>query len=123
MNGIDLVHLIAQTIYSKKGFNVMALDVNNVSTMTDYFIIAEGNVDRHLKSILDAIDEELRKVGEKPIGMETSSGDWMVLDYGNVVIHLFLPEVRERYRIERIWSAGALIDVRDESESTHAAGE
>lgn len=117
MNGIDLVHLIAQTIYSKKGFNVMAIDVHDVSSLTDYFIIAEGNVDRHLKSIIDAIDDELRKVGEKPIGMEVTSGDWMVLDYGNVVIHLFLPEVRERYRIERIWSAGELIDVQEESKA------
>lgn len=108
-----VLNSIAQAIFDKKGFNILALDVRNISTMTDYFIIAEGTVDRHVKSISKAIADALEPLGYKPWHVEgTGSGDWIVIDYGDIVIHLFIPELREKYALEELWNEGKIVDVK-----------
>lgn len=103
---------IAQTICDKKGFNILVLDVRNVSSMTDYFILAEGNVDRHVRAIGLSIIEALSPYGYKPLHVEgQQTGDWVVLDYGSFVIHLFIPDFRERYRLEEVWKEGTVVDI------------
>jgi len=111
-NPIAMLNSIAQMIYDKKGFNILALDVQGLSTITDYLIIAEGNVDRHVMSLANTIVEEMGESGEKPIhaeGMQT--GDWIVLDYGQVMIHLFTPGLRDKYSLERLWPESKLIEL------------
>lgn len=104
---------IAQAIYDKKGFNILVLDVRNVSTMTDYFIIAEGNVDRHVQALSHTIVDELAKHKRHPLHAEgQQEGDWVVLDYGEIVIHLFIPELREKYALEELWHEGRVVDVK-----------
>jgi ribosome-associated protein len=115
MNKVPAVDLnfIAQAIYDKKGFNILVLDVKGVSTMTDYFIIAEGTVDRHVKAIGQMIIDELEKKGHYPFLIEgQQEGDWMVLDYTDFVVHLFTPELREKYRLEELWNKGKIVDVQ-----------
>lgn len=107
-----LLHEIAQTIYDKKGFNILGLDVREISFLTDYFIIAEGNVERHVISLHEAIIETLQKHGEKPMFIEGEQiGDWIVIDYGWVIIHLFTPEMRDIYRLEELWRASSIVDL------------
>lgn len=105
---------IAQAVYDKKGFNILVLDVRKVSTMTDYFIIAEGTVDRHVKALSHAIIDELSAHGRKnPLHVEgQQEGDWIVLDYADFVIHLFVPELREKYALEELWREGHIVDVK-----------
>lgn len=105
---------IAQAIYDKKGFNILVLDVHQISTMTDYFIIAEGTVDRHVKALSQTITDELSKQGRgMPLHAEgLQEGDWIVLDYGEFVIHLFIPELREKYALEELWREGRIVDVK-----------
>lgn len=115
MNKIPNVDLnfIAQSIFDKKGFNILVLDVQGISTMTDYFIIAEGTVDRHVKAIGQAIKDELAKKNQLPFLIEgEQEGDWMVMDYTHFVIHLFIPEMREKYRLEELWHEGRIVDVQ-----------
>lgn len=103
---------VAQAIFDKKGFNILALDVRGLSTMTDYLVIAEGSVDRHVKSLATAINHALpettlhsyRVDGEK-------DAEWIVMDCGDVVIHLFIPEMREKYAIEELWSKAKIVDL------------
>lgn len=103
---------VAQAIYDKKGFNILVLDVRGVSTMTDFFIIAEGSVDRHVKALSHMIMDEFAKEGKYPLHAEgQQEGDWVVLDYGNFVIHLFIPELRIRYALEELWGKGEIIDI------------
>ena len=103
---------IAQVIYDKKGFNILALDVRGLSNITDYLLIAEGNVDRHISSMSQAILDDLRQSGERPIHSEgLKAGGWAILDYGEIMIHLFSPGLRERYAIERLWEDSKLIDL------------
>lgn len=105
--------LIAQTIYDKKGTNILILDVKNISSMTDYFIIAEGTVDRHVNAIADALTHTLSPFVGTPTHREGGShAEWIVLDYSDFIIHLFTPEMRERYALEKLWHQGSIIDVK-----------
>jgi ribosome-associated protein len=102
---------IAQVIYDKKGMNILGLDVRGVSSLTDYVIIAEGNVDRHVIAIADAVIDVLRQEGAKPIHTEgLQSGDWVVIDFLDIMVHLFMPGLREKYRLEDLWKDGQIID-------------
>lgn len=110
--GNSTIDQIAQVIYDKKGFNILALDVRGVSSMTDYFIIAEGNVDRHVKALGQIVIDFLGDQGIKPLHLEgEKSGDWLVVDYGDIVLHLFIPELREKYSLETLWKEGKIIDL------------
>ncbi len=108
----ELLNLIAQVIYDKKGANILALDVQGLSTMTDFLIIAEGNVDRHVSAIGRAIVDELREKGERPVHVEgMQSGDWVVIDFSIVMVHLFAPGFRERYSLEKLWGDSKIVDL------------
>lgn len=104
--------IIAQTIFDKKGFNILALDVREISTVTDYYVIAEGNVARHVTALAKAVIERLKKEGERTVHVEgLEAGDWIVLDFVTVVVHLFQPGMRERYRLEELWQDAEVVDL------------
>jgi ribosome-associated protein len=109
---LEMLNTIAQVIYDKKGFNILALDVKGVSSISDYIVIAEGNVDRHVAAIGKAIEDELREKGIKPVHVEGfKTGDWVVLDYSDVMVHLFMPGLREKYSLERLWNESKIVDL------------
>ena len=108
----SVVQQIAQAIYDKKGTNIIAIDVRGISSITDYVIIADGNVDRHVIALSNEVQDWMRKEGEKPVHTEgQQTGDWIVIDYFQVVIHLLLPEMRQKYQLERLWPDGKVIDL------------
>ena len=103
---------IAQSIFDKKGFNIIVLDVRVVSTMTDYFVIAVGTVDRHVKALSKTVIDSLAAQGIQPLFVEGEKvADWIVVDYGDVIVHLFIPELREKYALEELWHEGKIVDV------------
>ncbi len=109
---LETLNAIAQVVYDKKGFNILALDVQGLSSITDFLLIAEGNVDRHVSSIARAVIEELDERGENLVHAEgLKTGDWAVLDYGNITVHIFSPGLRERYSLERLWSGSKIVDL------------
>ncbi len=103
---------IAQIIFDKKGLNVLALDVREISTFTEYFLIAEGNVERHVIALARAVIDQQSLEGHPPFHVEgLKSGEWVVIDFGHIVLHLFHPDMRERYALERLWKDGKIIDL------------
>jgi len=113
MDKIELLTIISQIIYDKKGFNILALDVKGVSSICDYIIIAEGNVERHIKAIANEIIEQLKKLNEKPLHVEgLQESDWIVIDYLDIIVHLFKPQLRETYALEKLWNKGKIIDLK-----------
>jgi ribosome-associated protein len=109
---LETLNAIAQVIYDKKGFNILALDVQGMSSITDFLLIAEANVDRHVSSIARAILDELEEKGEKPVHAEgLKTGDWAVLDFGEITVHIFSPGLRERYSLERLWQDSKIVDL------------
>jgi ribosome-associated protein len=114
-NNYELLNTIAQTLYDKKAFNLLALDVHQVSTLTSYFLIAEGNVDRHVVALSKAVQERMKEEGVRPIHVEgKQEGDWIVIDYMDIVVHLFTPGMREKYRLETLWQQGEVVDLEIE---------
>lgn len=109
---MELLSQLAQIIYDKKGSNILALDVKGLSTITDYLLIAEGNVDRHVISMAKTIIEVLGDRGEAPVHTEgLQSGDWVVIDCCEVIVHLFQPGLREKYSLEKLWNEGRIVDL------------
>jgi len=114
-NPVAGLDMIAQSIFDKKGFNILALDVRGISTLTDYYLIAEGNVERHVVALAKAVIEKLKGVGEAVAHVEgLETGDWVVLDYLTMVVHLFAPGLRDRYCLEELWHEGKVVDLRIE---------
>ena len=112
-NSQDILHTIAQTIFDKKGFNILALDVRGLSSLTDYVLIAEGSVDRHVIAIAKDILETLKAKGEKPLSTEgMQTGDWIALDYLNFMVHLFMPGIRDKYCLEELFREGKIVDLK-----------
>lgn len=109
---VSCARAIAQTLFEKKGSNIIAIDVKGISSITDVVIIADGNVDRHVVALAKEVEDIMRDAGEKPAHVEgMQNGDWIVLDYFQVVIHLLVPEMREKYQLERLWPDGKIIDL------------
>jgi ribosome-associated protein len=109
---IQLLNYIAQAIYDKKGFNIVAIDVRGVSSMTDFFLVAEGSVDRHVSGMARHLMQILKQEGERPTHDEgLKEGDWVVLDYTEIVIHLLTPQMREKYHLDELWHEGKIVDV------------
>jgi ribosome-associated protein len=97
--------LAAEAASDKKAEDIVALDVSELLVVTEYFIIATGRTNIQVRAIADEVEEQLRLKGEKPIGREGAGEDkWILLDYGDYVVHVFQPQEREFYRLEKLWS-------------------
>lgn len=89
----------------RKAKDLTLLKVKELSSFTDYFLICSGTSDRQVKAIAEFIEETLKKSGIHPLGIEgKNSGNWILMDYGDVIIHIFYEPTREFYDIERLWS-------------------
>jgi ribosome-associated protein len=89
----------------KLASDIVMLDLQKLNSIADYFVICSGESDRQLKAILDAIDEGIgREFGRKPRVEGTADTGWVLLDYGDVVVHIFSMALRDYYRLERLWS-------------------
>ena len=76
-------------------------------------VIAEGNVDRHVIAIANAVERALAELGEKPVHVEgLQVGDWVVLDYLQIMVHLFMPGLRDKYQLEKLWKEGEIVDLQ-----------
>ena len=103
-----LVRIAADAAAEKKATDVMALDVRETLVVTDFFLIATGANDRQVHAIADSIEGILRDHGAKPIGREGERElKWVLLDYGDFVVHVFQPQERDFYRLERLWGDSA----------------
>jgi ribosome-associated protein len=91
----------------QKANDVVILDVRKISTVTDYFMICSGGSEPHLKAIADAIDRKLRDAGVRTKHHDGyPQSRWVVMDYGDVMIHIFHPDLREHYDLEHLWGDG-----------------
>lgn len=108
---LQLLELISQTLYDKKGFNILVLDVREFSTMANTYIIAEGNVERHVKALAKEVTDVLAEKGKQLYHIDATSPDWIVLDFADVVIHLMTPDTREHYDLEELWRKAKIVDV------------
>lgn len=102
----------AEAALGKKAEEVMILDVRGLTSYADYFVLATGTSDRQVKAIADAIEEDLKKAGHRSLGVEGyERGHWVLIDFGDVVAHVFYEETRNLYDIEGLWAEAPRIFV------------
>ena len=102
---VELAEAIAAAASDRKAQDIAILDLRDISSVADFFVIATGRSDVHVRAICERVEERLAEQHEKPVAREgVSNGRWALLDYGDVVVHVFQPESREFYDLERLWS-------------------
>jgi len=107
MKNDSLLSIVLDTLEDKKATDVKSLDVRGISDITDVMVIASGASGRQLKAMADAIVENGARSGFRLIGMEGEiQAEWILVDLGDVVIHLMQPRIREFYQLERLWQEG-----------------
>lgn len=101
----QLKQLILTAIDDMKGTDVIELDVKDKTSVTDRLIIASGTSSRHVKSIASNVAVEAKKHGYKPLGVEgEDQGEWVLVDLGDIVVHIMQPHIRQFYDLEKLWS-------------------
>jgi len=96
----------------KKARDPVLLELKGISSITDYFLLCTGKSDRQVQAIAQAIEEELKKNGIRPLGQEgTAQGKWILMDYGDVVVHIFLEPIRKFYDLEGLWIEAPRMDL------------
>ncbi|HEY4746877.1 MAG TPA: ribosome silencing factor, partial [Steroidobacteraceae bacterium] len=99
-----MADVVVDAAGDKKAEDILVLNVSELTTIADLFVICTGRGERQVQAIADAVREKAIEAGRKPIGVEGySSGRWVLIDLGDVVVHAFVPEERQLYRLERLW--------------------
>lgn len=99
-----LVEEICKVLSDKKATNLVSIEVTDMTTVTDYFVIASGKSTTQVKGLYENLDEAMEKLGVMPIRTEGIAGaKWIAMDYGSVIVHLFLEETRQFYHLDRLW--------------------
>lgn len=103
----------AQALFDKKGADVAVLDLTELSDVCDYFVIGTGLNNRQVDALVDEVEEKVAKAcGEHPLSIEgRDERSWILMDYGSVVVHVFTPEAREYYRLEKLWGDAPKLDL------------
>jgi ribosome-associated protein len=105
----------------KKAKELVILNVKDISAFTDYFLIMSGTSDRQVRAIADTIQENLKLEGILPLGIEgEAAGQWILMDYDDVIIHIFIETIRSFYDLERLWTEAPRMLVPDETVSLKA---
>lgn len=108
----EMIALAVKALDDKKGKDIKVLYTADQTTLADYFVICAGTSNTQVRALADAVEEALGKAGEEPHHIEGHrGGQWTLLDYSAVVVHIFTEEAREFYSLERLWSDAAPVDV------------
>ena len=114
MNSYEQSILTAKAISSKKGLNIKLIEIGDISSLADYMVIATGTSSTHVKAIADEVEYQLDEAGISVSHIEGyRSNSWILLDYVDVIVHIFSDEAIEFYDLERLWQDGKEIDVSD----------
>lgn len=104
LGAVQKVRRAARAALDRKALDLLVLDVRGLSSVTDYFVVCSGRSTTHLTTIADAIREALKEAGVRPLHAEgVADSGWILLDYGDVLVHVFLEETRMYYALERLW--------------------
>jgi ribosome-associated protein len=105
MNSEELSDLVADALEEIKGLDIIKLNVHDMTSVTDWMIVASGTSSRHVQALVDNVAEKAKAAGHRPIGIEgESGGEWVLLDLQDALVHVMLPKVREFYNLEKLWS-------------------
>ena len=108
----DMALLAAKALDSKKAKEIKVIEIGDLTTLADYFVIAAGTSNTQISALSDVVEEYLKREGEMALRREGyRDGTWVLLDYGSIAVHIFSEEAREFYDLERLWRDGKEVDL------------
>ncbi len=111
MNSLELAKKAAAVLDEKKAMRLNVIKIDDISSLADYFVIANGGSSTHVRALSDELEEKLKGEGIVPERVEGyRSNTWVLLDYGNVVVHIFTQDARDFYDLDRLWADGQKVD-------------
>jgi len=112
ISSAEKARLVAEAALDVKAEHVVALDVRELSSFADVFVVCTGRSDRQVRAIAEAVEKAAKEAGAPPLGIEgQAEGRWVLIDLDDVIVHVFQPEVRTHYDIERLWSDAPQIEL------------
>lgn len=110
LSALDTAHRMVEAATDKKATDIILLDVRQVSSLADYFVICTASVERQIRSVADAVEEVLDAANTPPFRREGTPDDgWLLLDYADVIMHIFTPAQRDFYRLEQLWEKAQVL--------------
>ena len=114
MNALETAKAIAKILDAKKGLDVKVIQIGELSILADYMVIATGNSSTHVKSLADYVEYEMDQQGVSVSHIEGHRSDtWILLDYVDVIVHVFNEDSRKYYDLDRLWEDGEVVDISD----------
>ena len=114
MDSKEIMTLAVEYADNKKAEDIKVLDIRDLTTMADYFVICQGNSSTQIKAIADEVEEKLSDAGVKPFGREgLNTAYWILMDYSDVIVHIFNKESRDFYGIEHLWADAKVINTEE----------
>lgn len=115
MQADELLKIVTRVLDERKAENVVTIDVLGKTSFTDYMVIATGTSDRHIKALCNYVVAELKEKGITPRGIEGSQGsEWVLMDLGDVILHVMTAQAREFYQLEKLWSVEVVEDIDED---------
>ncbi len=112
LDRLEKTRLIVDAALDLKAQRPVAMDVSEVTSFADVFVVLSGRSDRQVRAIVDAIERKLKEHGEQPLGIEGyDTANWILMDCNDVIVHVFAPEIREHYDLKRLWGDAPLIEL------------
>lgn len=111
LEALELAHLLVETVLDKKASDIILLDMREQSVFTDFFLLCNGESNRQINAIADAVQEDAKdEAGISPMGKEGDpNSGWVLVDYGDLIVHVFSPEKRAYYNLEDLWQDGRVV--------------
>ena len=114
MTSFELTKDIVKVLDNKKAEDIQVIKVNDLTIIADYFVIASTTSSTHVKALVDEVEFQLKEKGVEPRKLEGYQyANWIIMDYGDVIVHVFHEETRNFYTLERLWSDGETIDMKE----------
>ena len=110
MTAMELAKESAKILNNKKALDIKVIGIEDISVLADYFVIANGSNDSQVRALVENVDEKMQKAGFTMKQQEGKGGAWVLMDYGDVIVHVFDKENRLFYNLERIWSDGIVVE-------------
>lgn len=108
----EAIKIAVSALDSKKAEDIRVIKVGDITVIADYFIIADGTSTTQLKTLADEVEYQLKEAGLEPLRVQgTGQSNWIIIDYGDIVVHVFRKDMREFYNLERLWRDGEEVDI------------
>ena len=111
METIKILEIATNALDSKKALDISAIKVSDLTVLTEYFLMASATSSTHVRSLAEEVEEKLSEAGIEPNHIEGRATNWILLDYGSMIVHVFTRDAREFYGLDRIWDDGEHIDL------------